>query len=475
MERNKGITLISLVVTIIILIILAGISINMILGENGILTMAKKAKENMELAMAEEQEKLEELEKQMSDKTMWNSPFQYQLIGSTEQEKIEQKLGRKLEATDLFYEIEDKYNKEETYIYHKKEDVLIKVDKSKLKRSNGIWFWRHEKDSEKYEYYINQQKREELLDFLKQEGITELYISYSDKEFEEVELIKQVNREAYERGMVVEYLVGDSSYIKEDKYQKEIEDRIQKVVNYNKTCNYNEKIRGIHYDVEVHTSQEIEGLPNWKNSNSEEEKNSQRKINYIKFVERAYQVAKKENLTIAFDVPPLTYAANTVNYNGVEKSIMEYVVQNSDYISCMAYRNEAVDLYRYICLPSNTEYMEDTGRLAYTTNTKTFSDGTYRNTDSIHELAIKHKKSIMIGVEIGEAGEKNEFYDLGRIEMKRILTEFEQLLSKAEKDIVVGERSLKTQSIEKCGYTNIDFDHYGFMYHSQLEFFNMPD
>ena len=44
MKRNRGITLIALVVTIIVLIILAGISINLLLGENGIVTKAKVAK-----------------------------------------------------------------------------------------------------------------------------------------------------------------------------------------------------------------------------------------------------------------------------------------------------------------------------------------------------------------------------------------------------------------------------------------------
>ena len=35
--KNKGITLIALVVTIIVLLILAGVSISMLTGENGIL------------------------------------------------------------------------------------------------------------------------------------------------------------------------------------------------------------------------------------------------------------------------------------------------------------------------------------------------------------------------------------------------------------------------------------------------------
>lgn len=61
LNSKTGITLVSLVVTIIILIILAGISINMIVGNNGIITMAKKAKENIELARTEEEMALNEL------------------------------------------------------------------------------------------------------------------------------------------------------------------------------------------------------------------------------------------------------------------------------------------------------------------------------------------------------------------------------------------------------------------------------
>lgn len=50
MEQNKGITMVSLVVTMIILIILAGISFNITIGENGIITKAKQAKQNITLA-----------------------------------------------------------------------------------------------------------------------------------------------------------------------------------------------------------------------------------------------------------------------------------------------------------------------------------------------------------------------------------------------------------------------------------------
>ena len=49
-KKNEGITLIALVVTIIVLLILAGVSVSMLTGQNGILTNAAKAKESTDSA-----------------------------------------------------------------------------------------------------------------------------------------------------------------------------------------------------------------------------------------------------------------------------------------------------------------------------------------------------------------------------------------------------------------------------------------
>ena len=57
MKNNKGITLVALVVTIVVLLILAGVSINSVLGENGIITKAKDAAEKT--AAAQEKEMIE--------------------------------------------------------------------------------------------------------------------------------------------------------------------------------------------------------------------------------------------------------------------------------------------------------------------------------------------------------------------------------------------------------------------------------
>ena len=61
-KGKNGITLIALVVTIVVLLILAGISINMTLGNNGIITKAKEARNAMSNATTSDNEFLNSLD-----------------------------------------------------------------------------------------------------------------------------------------------------------------------------------------------------------------------------------------------------------------------------------------------------------------------------------------------------------------------------------------------------------------------------
>lgn len=49
MKNTKGITLIALVITIIVLLILAGVTISMVVGNNGVLSQAKKSAQNTKI------------------------------------------------------------------------------------------------------------------------------------------------------------------------------------------------------------------------------------------------------------------------------------------------------------------------------------------------------------------------------------------------------------------------------------------
>ena len=69
-EAQNGITLIALVITIIVLLILAGVSIAMLTGQNGILTQAQNAKTTNESKSAEEKVKLAVMGARADDGTL---------------------------------------------------------------------------------------------------------------------------------------------------------------------------------------------------------------------------------------------------------------------------------------------------------------------------------------------------------------------------------------------------------------------
>ena len=71
-NNKRGITLISLVITIIILLILAGVSIAMITGNNGILTQVTRAKEETEIASEKEAIQLTMINREMTDDEKYN-------------------------------------------------------------------------------------------------------------------------------------------------------------------------------------------------------------------------------------------------------------------------------------------------------------------------------------------------------------------------------------------------------------------
>lgn len=63
-KGEKAVTMVSLVVTIIVLLILASISVAILTGENGIINKANKAKRRTEIAEAKEYVELKWIEVQ---------------------------------------------------------------------------------------------------------------------------------------------------------------------------------------------------------------------------------------------------------------------------------------------------------------------------------------------------------------------------------------------------------------------------
>ena len=74
-KNSKGITLIALVITIIVLLILAGVSISMLTGQNGILTQVQKAKTETEQVQADEENTLANYESYLNIYSGENTEF----------------------------------------------------------------------------------------------------------------------------------------------------------------------------------------------------------------------------------------------------------------------------------------------------------------------------------------------------------------------------------------------------------------
>ena len=119
MKKNKGITLIALVITIIVLLILAGVAIAMLSGENGILKKAAEAKTGTEQAQKEEETTLTDMEITTSFLTN-NSKYKCRygfITGINPGDKVQ----------DLQSKLPQGYNIELKYVY----DTTTKIGEDK--------------------------------------------------------------------------------------------------------------------------------------------------------------------------------------------------------------------------------------------------------------------------------------------------------------------------------------------------------
>lgn len=135
MKKNKGITLVALVVTIIILLILAGISIISLTG-NGLFEKARLAKEKQENAQIEEEKKLNEFKNLIGD----------QVVGSREQITIDKQEYEKLKSNveELKSEVEELSKNNKIHVF--KGVTLV--------CSNGNATWTHNLGIKNYIAYI---------------------------------------------------------------------------------------------------------------------------------------------------------------------------------------------------------------------------------------------------------------------------------------------------------------------------------
>ena len=89
MKKNKGITLVALVVTIVVLLILAGVSINLVLGNNGIIAKAKDAETKSAEASQNDLKGMSDLEDEMDKQLGTYDPLKKIPTKTLEEAKVD--------------------------------------------------------------------------------------------------------------------------------------------------------------------------------------------------------------------------------------------------------------------------------------------------------------------------------------------------------------------------------------------------
>ena len=101
--KERGITLIALVVTIIVLLILAGITIQMVLGQNGLIQRTRDTKETQDKAKAREELQVAMYPLYVDYETGNEEGTFRDFVFSTEAGKGQQKLKAELGAENLVF------------------------------------------------------------------------------------------------------------------------------------------------------------------------------------------------------------------------------------------------------------------------------------------------------------------------------------------------------------------------------------
>ena len=135
-KEKNGVTLVALVVTIIVLIILAGVSINLVIGERGILTKAKDGRNNYLVAANEEAKELINFGEQIEELAKENNNSQEEDF-----ERLKQYFQEHSTENDLLNDSTKKF-KNTSPILDAESSITYSTEKMIAAGVKGnVWIW----------------------------------------------------------------------------------------------------------------------------------------------------------------------------------------------------------------------------------------------------------------------------------------------------------------------------------------------
>ena len=298
LKSNLGITLIALIITIIVLLILAGITLNMVIGENGIFAKATNAKNKTEVAQYEEELRMSVLEMQTDEATK-GTTFNMGTIRKNLKQKIQE-----LQNTD---DIE-----------------ITSVEESET--IEGIYKGYEFTIDEKYVAHIGEKTTGiRILTNIEPTGWTKgpVKVNITIKSNNGLAKIKPENEEEIDVGGKTEYVITKENIVQNTIFKYEVTD------NQGTTTNKTIEIKNI--DTNAPTKCEIEKTENTEEGlkitvNAEDAESGIEKIEY--YVSKASENNYKKYETNPINLESGTYNIYVVAYDKARNIKQSSTIQN---------------------------------------------------------------------------------------------------------------------------------------------------
>lgn len=258
--------------------------------------------------------------------------YNYQITGNLKS-AIEDKMGRPLDySIDRFYLVNNEklgLNSDTKYLYNTGTMDVYTVNEE-TKMNCATWFWKGTKAA-LYGLDDDTEKQNEFLDAMEFYGITEIYYSIgANKLVNNKDMVGIFVKNAYARNMKVYLLTGEKTWLYEDTYQTAIYHVFDKVQEYNSLVDYDARLAGVSYDVEVWTNSEF----NWKN-------NDAARYQQVKFIETAQQYADSKELSVVHCLPFWIVQYDYTDDEGVTRNVYDSITQIANDTILMVYRDSA--------------------------------------------------------------------------------------------------------------------------------------
>ena len=261
------------------------------------------------------------------------SEYNYQISGNLKS-TIETQMERPLDySIDRFYLVSNEtlgLTGDTKYLYNSSTaDVYPITEETSM--NCATWYWKGKKAA-LYGIDDDADTQSKFLDAMEFYGVTEIYYSIgANKLVNSVDMVETFVKNAYARNMKVYLLTGEKTWLYEDSYQTAIYRVFDRVAEYNSMVDYDARLAGVSYDVEVWTNSEY----NWKN-------NDAARYQQVKFIETAQQYAESKDLSVSYCLPFWIVRYDYTDDAGETHNVYDSITQIANETILMAYRDSVL-------------------------------------------------------------------------------------------------------------------------------------